>query len=826
MRTLFFVLLVLAVPAWAASLEIQPAQITLQGPESSQRILVLTKEGDELTGLASSEGLTLESANPAIVAIEGGTVVPKGDGKTSIKAMSNGQEASVEVEVQGMGQALPWSFRNHILPIFSKAGCNTGGCHGALAGKGGFRLSLGAYNPEADHHAITREARGRRVELRDPGRSLLLTKATTALKHTGGRRIAVGSRDYRILTEWLSQGAEGPKANDVRLQGLEVFPARSTLKLGDSLPFVVRSRYRDGREEDVTHWARFASTNEAVATVSENGTVTIVGHGEGAVTAWFSSRVVLARLSVPFPNEINPEAYKRDNWGQVLDRQVVPQLKRLNLEPSPKASDHVYLRRLSLDLTGRLPSPEKTKSFLADKAKDKRDKLIEELLESPDFVDYWAYRWSDVLLINGRRLRPVGVKAYYKFIKDNVAVNTPWNEFARKIVTAKGDSHTEGATNFYAVHQDPENMAENVSQAFLSLSLNCAKCHNHPLEKWTNDQYYAFANLFSRVRAKGWGGDGRSGDGIRTIWVEPRGDLIQPRTGKPQPPAPLEGKPLDPNDPSDRREELAAWLTSPNNKQFSRSVVNRVWANFFGRGLVHPVDDLRDSNPASNEEALAALSDWFVSKFFDLKILIRTIVQSETYQRSAAVLPGNKDDDRFLSRHIPRRLMAEVLHDAVADVTGIPTDFNAVAMPDGSTQKTDFYPKGTRAVQLWDSAVKSYFLDTFGRNKREISCECERSNQPSLVQVFHISNGQTLNDKLRAKGSIVERILEQTKGQANADATIIEDAYLRCLCRFPSEKERKGFLAILAATPAEKRKEAVEDLYWAVMSSREFLFQH
>ncbi|NNE90413.1 MAG: DUF1553 domain-containing protein, partial [Verrucomicrobiales bacterium] len=418
---------------------------------------------------------------------------------------------------------------------------------------------------------------------------------------------------------------------------------------------------------------------------------------------------------------------------------------------------------------------------------------------------------------------PEQVKAYYTWIRGNVEKNTPWDDFARELVTAKGISTENGATNFYAVHQDPETMAENVSQAFLSLSINCAKCHNHPLEKWTNDQYYAFANLFARVRGKGWGGDSRNGDGIRTLYVEPRGDLIQPRTGKPQIPAPLDGEELDPNRPDDRREALADWLVSPENPYFARSIANRVWAAFFGKGIVDPVDDLRASNPASNEPLLDALSDHLVQNEFDLKALMRTILISETYQRSAEALPENEKDQRHFSRYYPRRLMAEVLHDAIADVTSAPAIFQKIVLRDGSTADTKFYEPGTRAVELFDSAVQSYFLKTFGRNDREITCECERSNQPSMVQVLHLSNGDTLNGKLRKEDGIVSDMLGR---KDITDEAIIEEAYLICLSRQPTKRELDGFRVIFKETPQGEKRQALEDLFWALMTSREFLFQH
>jgi hypothetical protein len=372
------------------------------------------------------------------------------------------------------------------------------------------------------------------------------------------------------------------------------------------------------------------------------------------------------------------------------------------------------------------------------------------------------------------------------------------------------------------VHEDPETLAENTSQAFLSLSINCAKCHNHPLEKWTNDQYYAFANLFARVRAKGWVGGAGGGDGSRTLFTQSRGDLLQPRTGRPQNPAPLDGKPLDAEDPSDRRDALAEWLTSPDNPYFTRAIVNRVWANFFGIGLVDPVDDLRATNPASNEKLLSALSAFTIEHGYDLKALMRLIMLSETYRRSSAPLPENRDDRKWFARAYPSRLTAEVLSDAISDVTGVPDAFNELVDNDGSTRKVDDYPLGARALELTDSSVKNYFLKTFGRNAREITCECERSNQPSLVQVLHLANGSTLNDKLASpSGWITQHLATQPQ-----PAQIVEEAWLRTLGRLPTEEESRPIVELLAATEPGELRTAVEDFYWALLSSREFLFRH
>ncbi len=717
-------------------------------------------------------------------------------------------------------ETLP-SFRNDVLPILSKAGCNTGGCHGALAGKGGFRLSLFGYNPEADYLSITKESRGRRVELTDPGSSLFLTKPTAALAHKGGKRLDVNSPDYQRLAEWITAGCPPPGAGEPVVTGLAVSPAENALTPGGTEQLSVKAKYSDGTERDVTRWAKFTSTDETVASVDGAGKVTVTGSGQGAVTAWFSSQIVIARVTSPFPNEVPGDVYAQAPRANFIDDLVLEQLRKLHLKPSPAADDSTFIRRAFLDTIGRLPTPAEVKAFVADASPGKHERLADLLLARPEFIDYWTYTRADMLLLTGSKLRPEPLAAYYNWIRDRVASNQPWDQFVRELITARGSSLENGATNFFAVHQDPETMAENVSQAFLSLSIGCAKCHNHPLEKWTNDQYYAFANLFSRVRAKGWGGDPRSGDGRRTLYLDDRGELIQPRTGKPQPPAPLDATALSPDDPQDRREALAKWLTAPDNPYFTRAIANRVWANFMGTGIVESVDDLRVSNPASNEKLLAALGDHLLKNRYDLKSLMRTILVSHTYRRSSVALPENKDDRRYYSRYYPRRLMAEVLSDAIADVTAVPDNFTEILLNDGSTEKTAYAPE-TRALQLRDSAVKSYFLKTFGRNAREITCECERSNQPSLVQVLHLSNGTTVNEKLAAKNSRLTGIL----ARGDAPAKIIEDAYYLCLGRPPSAEQRKQFEALLASAPPEEKRQAVEDLYWSLLTGREFLFQH
>ncbi|MBX3444747.1 MAG: DUF1553 domain-containing protein [Planctomyces sp.] len=812
------VLLLGAASMQAGDLTLLPQTIELRGRDSQSPLLLQTARGEDSGGQVR-EGVEFRSSDPGVAEVVDGVVVPRGNGQATITAVVAGESAESRVTVMDFDAETVWDFRNDVLPVLAKAGCNMGACHGALAGKGGFRLSLRGYDPLADHVAITQQDRGRRIELADPGRSLFLAKPTGALAHKGGVRFEVDSREYRILSEWIAAGASAPTEDDARVERLEILPGLSVQNVGDVQQMLVRAWFSDGEVRDVTPWVKWASANEAVVRIDDDGLATIIGPGEGAVTAWYSQQIAIARVTAPYPE--SPQlAY--DPPRNFIDEHVDRQLARLNLPASPRCDDATFLRRACLDTIGTLPTIDETRAFLADENPDKRDRLIDELLQRPEYIDYWTYKWSDVLMINGTLLRPPAVKSYYQWVRQQVERNTRWDEFVRQILVATGSSLENGATNFYALHQSPEDMTENACQAFLGLSIGCAKCHNHPLEKWSNDQYYAMANLFSRVKAKGWGGEPRNGDGLRTVYVSAHGELMQPRTGKPQPPTPLDGEPLAFDDPDDRRRKLADWLTSRDNPYFARAIANRVWGNFFSVGLVMPLDDLRVSNPASNEELLQAISQHVVEHDFDLKPLMRAILQSNAYQRSSDPLPGNATEQRFYSRYYPRRLMAEVLLDAVSQVTSVPTKFDQIAFPGADKQATDFYPLGTRALQLYDSAVESYFLQTFGRNQRRITCECERSEEPSMVQVLHISNGDTLNEKLKAAGNRIAALLDQGAGNDE----LIDEAYLAGLSRLPSAEERQRLAEALDEAGSEDRRAAVEDLFWAVLSSREFLFNH
>ena len=705
----------------------------------------------------------------------------------------------------------PVSFRNHVVPVLTKMGCNSGACHGAAAGKNGFSLTLRGYDPAADYDAITRQAGGRRVNKLEPARSLLLLKPTEVVPHMGGKKFEPGSPAYDVLARWVASGTPAPSDTDARFLSLDVTPGDSTLKPGGVTPLRVRATFSDGATEDVTAWSRFASADETVAQVDERGVVTVKGPGETAVSVSFLTGVAMTRVRSPFPTPVPEATFAAAARHNHIDDLVIDKLRQMQIPPSGLAGDAVFMRRAYLDAAGILPTRAEVQAFVADTTPDKRARLVDALLKRPEFVDYWTYKWSDMLLVSSRSLSRNNVRAFYGWIRDNVAANTPWDRFVYQLTTATGRTDENGAASYFLIHRNPIEIAENYTQAFLGITLTCARCHNLPMEKWTQNDYYGFANLFSRVTMKEDGGASAKGD-TATIVSTAEGDILHPRLGVAMPPRPLDGVPMASHAQDDRRAYVAAWLTSPSNTQFARTVVNRVWANYLGRGLVHPYDDLRYSNPASNEPLLEALSAEFVKGGYDLRALMRTIMLSAAYQRTAETTPGNEKDDRFYSRYLTRRLPAEVILDAFSQVTGVPEDFGG-------------YPRGTRAMQLRDTRVDSYFLSVFGRPERVLTSSSERMQDPTLPQALHTINGETLNAKLMSDHGLIARLVAD--GRSNDEA--LAELYWSALSRPPTARERDGILARLAddrTADASARRRSLEDLAWAVLTSTEFLFAH
>ncbi len=784
-------------------LSILPNKITLTGIAARQQLLAEEWVGADAVGPAAGP-VNFMVVPPEIARVDNGVVIPLTNGVAMLVASTDQRTNSIVITVEGMDRPFQWSFRNHVQPVLARTGCSAGACHGAAAGQNGFRLSLRGYDDDGDFAALTRNALGRRVNPSDPGRSLMLLKPTGALPHKGGKRFEVGSPEYRVLSEWIAAGTPKSSESDARIERITILPSSVRLQAGNTQPLLVTAWFSDGHSEDVTRWAKYTAANASVAQIDEQGRVTVTGQGEGAITAWYLSRIAVATVTVPFTDPPRPEAFSSLTGGNFIDELVLEKLRSLNLPPSGDCGDIAFIRRLFIDAMGVLPTAAEVKAFASDTSPTKRDALIEKVLARPEFVDYWTYKWSDLFLVSSKRLSTPAMWAYYQWIRSNVSANTPWDQFARQVITARGSSLEHGAGNFYVLHDDPLALTETTSLAFLGMSVNCARCHNHPMEKWTNDQYFGMANLFSRVRLKAG-----THDGEVTVFADSEGELIQPLTGKPQPPRPLDGNPLPPNFSGDRREALADWLVSRDNPYFAKAIVNRIWANYLGAGLVENVDDLRATNPASNEKLFAAVASYLADHHYDLKELMRAILRSKTYQRTSEALRENASDTRFYSHYYPRRIAAEVLLDAIAQATDSPTVF-----PN--------YPAGYRASQLPDANVESYFLKTFGRPERNATCSCERTVEPSITQVLHLANGNTINARLSDPKNRISKLLEQNA----VPSVLIEEAYYATVSRPPSSTESAKLGAILAdASEAEKRT-ALEDVYWALLSSKEFLFNH
>ena len=813
-------LLALAAACWtvlgqsAPEVEILPASVELHGPHARQQLLAqLTADGvqEDWTSRAA-----WTSENPEIATVDaGGLVRPVADGSAVVRAEADGLEASLTLRVTGTSDPFSWGFRQHVIPVLTKMGCNSGSCHGAAAGKNGLKLTLRGYDPAADYDALTREATARRVSLAEPAASLFLLKPTMTVPHGGGKRVDVDSLEYQVLSEWIAAGAPGPREDDPAVVGLEVHPRAATLRPGSKQRLVVRAKYSDGRVADVSRWARYSSTDAAVAEVRDDGVVTMVGRGEAAITVAYETSVLYARLTVPHEREISEEDFDRLTVNNYIDELVLEKLRKLRIAPSRTASDSAFMRRAFLDAAGILPTAGEAEEFLADASPDKRRRLIDSLLERPEYADYWAYKWSDLLLVSTNRdhLNRTALWDFYNWIRDSVAENKPWDRFARDIFASVGSSRENGALNYFVLHKDTIELAENTTQAFMGQTLTCARCHNHPLEKWTQVQYYRFANLFARIGIKS--GD-EPGDSI--VFTKDFGDVYHPRTGRPLPPTPLEGEELALDSQDDRKLHLAEWLTSAANPYFARNIVSRVWASFFERGLVDPPDDLRATNPSSNEKLFDALVRDFVDSGYDVKHLIRRIMNSGTYQLSSTPNASNQRDDKYYSKYQVKRLPAEVILDAMSSLTGHESSF-------------DGYPAGMRAIQLPDVQVDSPFLESFGRPLRLVCDVEERSDDPSIAQALHVINGETLNGKLRAERNNVASYI----GLGMADRRILEHLFLSAFSRYPTESERRRMLEELKRARDDNvsgrdreraRRESIEDLMWALLTTREFLFNH
>jgi hypothetical protein len=709
------------------------------------------------------------------------------------------------------------SFVNDVEPILTRLGCNQGSCHGKGAGQNGFRLSLRGYAPEWDHPWLTREFEARRINTADPTASLLLRKPTGQAPHEGGVLLRPGSRAYEVLVQWIRAGAPGPQKSEPIVSRLEMVPSKRVLKAGETQQLLVRAVYSDGQVKDVTWLTQFISNDGGVAEVSAEGLVKMLRPGETAVRATFAGQVAIALLTAPFEQPVRPET-RTNNF---IDAHVFKKLAELHIEAAELCSDEVFLRRVYLDTIGVLPTPAEVRAFRADKGSDKRARVIESVLRRPEFIDFWALQLSDLLQNRKESDHDVrgskGVRGFHAWLRQQVAADRPWDELARAVLTTTGTTHDAPAVGYYIVNvgenRDSHRSAivANAAQTFLGTRIGCAQCHNHPLEKYTQDDYYHFAGFFSRIKLERK--DPKMGP---TKLVVSAADakanknavgVSQPRTGQFLAAQPLDRIPLKMEPGQDPRQALAAWMTDPKNEYFAGAMVNRLWAHFFSVGLVEPIDDLRASNPPTNPELWQALCSEFVKQKYDRKHMIRLILNSRTYQLSAATKPGNAKDHRFYSHYYARRLPAEVLLDALCQATGVPERF-------------DGYPLGVRAAQVPDPAVKSYFLSVFGKSERLTACACERNSDVTLVHTLHLLNNDGgVASRLRASDG---RLAELLKAKL-LDGALVEELFLTALGRLPTESERR---TIETRMDPRNRDEVFHDLFWALLNTKEFAFNH
>ncbi len=715
--------------------------------------------------------------------------------------------------------ASPVSFVNDVLPVLSKVGCNAGTCHGSSGGKGGFKLSLRGFAPEQDHDAICRDSFGRRVDGVRPQNSLLLLKPTAAVAHRGGQVLDPDSPGYEILLAWLRQRSPGPSEQEPRLIALTLARPSLSLEPNQRRSLRVEARFSDGSRRDVTRWARYDTNESTVAVVDDNGFVQAVGPGKAAVSAAYQDRVAAVEITVPYPDASQPRDYSTLPRANYIDDLVIAQWEALRLWPSPPADDATFLRRVYLDVTGTLPEPADVRAFWAATDPGKRDAVINRLLDSPDSVDMWAQKWGDVFRASREWLGEKAVWTFHRYLRDRIQRNVPWDQVVRELIAGAGNSSRTGPANFYRLQKVfnqlelwPLTAAETTAQTFLGIRIQCARCHNHPKDRWTQADYYGLASFFARVGAK------KAADGSVVIHDRGTGEIKHPRLGRALPPKALDGPTMASDAAMTRRRFLAEWITAPDNPFFARATANRIWRHFMGRGLVEPVDELRTSNPPTNAALLDALARDLVDHGFDLKHLMRRILRSRTYQLASTPTPDNRADTRFYSHYLPKRMAAEQLLDAIGRVTGI-------------RERLPGLPVGFRAQQLPDTKVASAFLDQFGRPLRRVaSCECERIQEPNLKQALELMHSPVLVDRVTADEGFVARRIEA----GATDAGMVEEMYLRVVGRPPTKDETtaivKEWTAVAATSDAKGRarlrRAFHEDLLWALLNSKEFLFNH
>ena len=783
-----------------ARISLYPTELRLAGTRQRGR-LVITGHYEDGAEQDLTRVTQLSLADTRVARIEDGVLLPTGDGRTEVIASVGGREVSAAVIVSKQRATEPVSFLYGTLAALTKQGCNSGGCHGSPSGKGGFRLSLRGYDPVLDSVTLEREHLNRRTNRFAPLESLLLLKPMARVPHGGGVRLKESDAAYPLLSDWIAEGGRVAGDDNLRCVSIEVFPRERVLHFpAHSQQLVVQAHFSDGNVRDITDLAVYSSSEDAIAKVDDRGLVVAGDAGEVAVLVQFLEYAETARLT--FLRDVPGFAWNDPPTNNFVDRHVFAKLRKMKILPSELASDAEFVRRIYLDLVGVLPTAVETEKFLASEDPAKRSRLVDELLEHPGFAEFWATKWGDLLRINNKTMSGPGVHKFHRWLVKSVRENMPYDEFVRSLVTSQGSTFSTPPANYYRAASNTDDCTETTAQLFVGVRIQCAKCHNHPFERWTQDNYYGLSAFFGRVQRKKV-----SATGEVLIWVSREGEVTQPRTGQTMKPwLPFVGE-LDLPEGVDRREVFAQWLTSTENPLLAKVEANRVWAHLMGRGIVEPVDDFRDSNPPANAELLEALAEDFKRSGFDRKHLIRTIASSRTYQLASRGNELNRHDFKYASHARTRMLTAEQLLNAICQLTGVDESFEGL-------------PEGTLATALPSPDYGKDFLKIFGKPLRDTACECERGSTSDLARVMELINGPLVHDKVKSSNNRLRLMVKE--GASNSD--ILRVLYLLAYSRPPNAQEFKTALDYLSV--ATDRLEGLEDLVWTIINSKEFLFQH
>lgn len=781
--------------------EVFPADINLKFQRDHQSIVCRITESTGIQRNVTAEA-KFSFADPTKAKLVNGVVLPLADGETKMRVEFNGQSVEIPVKVEAVKEDQSISFRNDVMPVFMRNGCNSGGCHGASRGKDGFRLSLFGYDPNGDYNNITREQVGRRINLALPDASMLLTKSIGEAPHTGGKLFTKESSSYTAIYRWLEAGAtleaEAAVATPI---SAEILPKNLLLEApGQKFKMTVRAKYSDGTDRDVTDMALFLSSNDGSAKIDTDGMVTTGQRGEAFVMARFATFTVGSQVIViPKGLQYTKPALDERNY---VDGLVNAKLDKLRITPSGNSDDETFLRRAFIDITGTLPNATDVKAFLENKDVAKRAAIVDSLLQRKEFVDLWALKWSEMLQVrtdNNNQGSYKAVLSYYNWIRDQIEKNVPVNEMARQLIAASGSNFDHPSANYYQLETDPLKLAEDTAQAFFGTRIQCAQCHNHPFDRWNMADYRGFVAFFTQIGRK-TGEDPRE----RIIFNSGGGDSKHPVTNAVIPPRFL-GEDCGDIAGKDRRQVLADWVASPKNPFFSRHIANLLWAQYMGRGIVEPVDDARISNPPSNPELIDALAAKLVEYNYDMRKMVRDICNSAAYQRTTRPNDTNELDDRNFAKATIRRMRAEVMLDCITQVTETKDKFRGL-------------PLGARSVEIADGKTTNYFLTTFGRAERDVICAREQVG-PTLSQALHMLNGDTVEGKIAA-GGVVAKLMKSNM----TPREIATDLFIRCFGRAPMEAELRKLEEHWGVT--EEQPKVYTDIFWALLNAKEFMFNH